>query len=556
MVVLERALGPSEVDTGITLWPFATRALLELGLTDRELSALGGPLERLVNLDAKGRVLSEVDLRPPWGEPLGHDVHRARLETALTEALGVERIRYGARCVGVKADAVSATALLEDGSAVSGDILVGADGVRSVVRRHVAGPVPIRSAAVGVWRGNAELDQTVVPAGIHIRIYGPGGVFGVARLDQRRVRWYAGGRRDIADRGTAPEVQARFGRWCEPAAAALAATPEDNLLFNDTPRVRPLRRWTRSRVALLGDAAHAALPTLGASGGLAIADAVALGRALARTPRGDKALVEYARERQPIGRRAQWEAEAFGLVLAPSRPRLVRTRNRMLGPPFAAIQRRGVEHLVCGAERPFVAHLFGSRADSGSGAAVDGLDPEPGTPVALCLSALRHATGAERGPMELHSRRVLHIAEWLAAARGWNADREVLACAALLHDIGLYDEWWSGRAYVVDSRRAGEQILASRWSSDRLDRCLAAIEFHHAVGEVHRHGEEAELIRSADLVDITAGLVRSGLPRARLRVLFGELPRTGFPAHMAGLIARRSVQRPTSWLGVFSSGGA
>ncbi len=356
VLVLERDAGPSGVDTGITLWSFAMRALRQLGLDDAE--RVGAPLERLASYSANGRPLSDVDLRAPAREvgEASFDVHRADLQHALCELLGREQIRYGAACTDVRQEDDAAVAVLADGSEVRGRVLVGADGVRSVVRLQVAPKTRVQTSEIGVWRGVLELDERMLAPGMHLRIYGPGRVFGAARLDQRRVRWYAGGAVPAGTAGTWHEVAARFGGWCEPVASIIDASRNSDLLFNDTPRIRPLRRWARGRVALVGDAAHAALPTLGVSGGLALADGVALGAALG-LGLDAAALDAYARERGAVGRRIQREAQAVALVLMPRRPRLLRVRDRLLKPPFAWIQERGVAHLSRGALTPAVADL-------------------------------------------------------------------------------------------------------------------------------------------------------------------------------------------------------
>jgi hypothetical protein len=145
------------------------------------------------------------------------------------------------------------------------------------------------------------------------------------------------------------------------------------------------------------------------------------------------------------------------------------------------------------------------------------------------LDALRAATGEPGGPMERHCIRQFLIAERLGLDGGLEVDREVLLCAAFIHDAGLYPGVATSGVYTHDGRVLGERTLAPfGWERRRLVRCLDAIEQHHALRARWDWGNEVELTRRSDLVEVSAGLVRYGLSRAWLRELFREIPRLGF----------------------------
>ena len=123
--------------------------------------------------------------------------------------------------------------------------------------------------------------------------------------------------------------------------------------------------------------------------------------------------------------------------------------------------------------------------------------------------------------MERHCVRLFRIAERMGEGLPGEADREVLLCAAYLHDAGLFPGVKSDDVYVTDGRRLAERVLAPfAWEPERLRRCLDAIELHHETRAQWDLGPEVELTRRADLVDVTRGLVRFGVPRAWLRSLF------------------------------------
>jgi hypothetical protein len=145
-----------------------------------------------------------------------------------------------------------------------------------------------------------------------------------------------------------------------------------------------------------------------------------------------------------------------------------------------------------------------------------------------CLAALRDATGTVDDPMERHCVRQFLIAERMAADRDIDVDRELLLCATFLHDAGLYPSTSTGDVYVADSRRLAERTLAPfGWEPARLARCLDAIEQHHAQRSRWDWGAEVELVRRADLIELSGGLVNFGVSRGWLRGLFREVPRKG-----------------------------
>jgi predicted hydrolase (HD superfamily) len=171
---------------------------------------------------------------------------------------------------------------------------------------------------------------------------------------------------------------------------------------------------------------------------------------------------------------------------------------------------------------------------------------------AAALEKLREITGASGGPMERHGLRVFLIADRLATARGAQVDREVLLIAGLLHDVGLYDEASHGGVYVREGAEFTADLLRKQgWDEERVRLCFDAIERHHETRSQWDRGAEVELIRRADLVDLTSGLVRFGLSRGWLRDLFRSVPRNG-TYRMIGLgVGKLLVQRPLTFPRIF-----
>lgn len=169
-----------------------------------------------------------------------------------------------------------------------------------------------------------------------------------------------------------------------------------------------------------------------------------------------------------------------------------------------------------------------------------------------CLAELRALCGEQDGPMERHGVRVYEIASELARRRGLDADAELLACVAWLHDAGLYPGAASADTYVMDGRRLLARVLDSfDWPAERVGLAGDAVERHHELRPQWKRGAEVELIRRADLVDISGGAVRFGLDRRWLRDLSARVPRAGLVPEIARLVGGALRHRPLTMLEIF-----
>ncbi|HKJ35262.1 MAG TPA: HD domain-containing protein [Solirubrobacterales bacterium] len=169
------------------------------------------------------------------------------------------------------------------------------------------------------------------------------------------------------------------------------------------------------------------------------------------------------------------------------------------------------------------------------------------------LVRLRELAGADDGPMERHGLRCFLICERLAEQRGVEIDRELLLVASILHDIGLYDGASQGGVYVTDGRDFAAELLAGRdgWSEARTARCLDAIERHHELRPQWDAGVEVELLRRADMVELSRGLIGFGAGRAWLSQLWRAVPREGTYREIGKMVLKAARERPASLPRIF-----
>jgi 2-polyprenyl-6-methoxyphenol hydroxylase-like FAD-dependent oxidoreductase len=302
LVVLEQAPALQEVGAGLSLWPNAVHALRHLDVWDA-VEALGAHIGRGDVLDRRGVLLHGSSTRPVeerFGAPVTM-VHRADLQSLLRASLHGEQLRLGVRCVRVDQDASGVEVVLSDGSVERGDVAVGADGLRSVVRASTLADGPPGYSGLTAWRAVVTVDAPLAARVAGSESWGDGSVFGMQRLPGDRVYWYAATRAGqgeaASSAGHRADLLDRFGGWHDPVPALVRATEEAAVLRNDLYDRPPPRRLASGRVALLGDAAHPMLPYLGQGACQAITDGVALSMALGGTPDIRTALEAYTDRR-------------------------------------------------------------------------------------------------------------------------------------------------------------------------------------------------------------------------------------------------------------------
>ncbi len=169
------------------------------------------------------------------------------------------------------------------------------------------------------------------------------------------------------------------------------------------------------------------------------------------------------------------------------------------------------------------------------------------------LAALRDATGETDGVMERHTLRCFLFCELLAEKHNADLDREVMLCASLLHDIGIYDMVSEGGVYTDEGGEFARKLgLQHGWDDRRADLCAQACARHHAVRKQWEHGAEVEVLRLADRIEVSGGLSRAGLSRGQIKSVFGEVSREGFYAGVLHVVWPSLRSRPLKTAKIFS----
>jgi 2-polyprenyl-6-methoxyphenol hydroxylase-like FAD-dependent oxidoreductase len=311
---------------GLAVQPNAMRALRRLGVADA-VERAGAVIPRFQYRDQHGALLCDVDLAAVWAG-VGPFVGIAR--HALHEILRPGRCRSGVAVTGLIQVDEEVYVSFDDGTTGTYDLVVGADGVGSVVRRYAVdgGPEPVHSGQVA-WRSLAP----VRPAGLDGVQFWLGGdrFFGLCPVGGGATYGFG----NLADVGRPEPIVGRRRRLAEQFAGFGAPVREYLAAVDGDVHCAPVEwlpgvAWGRGRVVLVGDAAHAMSPMMGQGGCMAIEDAVVLAEELRSHVRVPTALTAFADRRRA---RVQWvrsRSEALGdLVRRPAgvRDRMLRERG-------------------------------------------------------------------------------------------------------------------------------------------------------------------------------------------------------------------------------------
>lgn len=311
--VHEAASELRETGAGLTLGRGAQHVFRDLGI-QREVAAIACPAGALPFLHYQNARLlmgapDEGDGRPDDGaSDIVRHCYRADLQTVLiaaAERLGVA-IHTGRRLTGLEQTPNTVTAHFADGSSAAGSVLVGADGVRSAVRALLLPGDEPRYTNHLAYRFLVPADQAA-PLMAHGRsaiFIGPKRTFNRYTMAGGKVVNCAGlvETDEVVGEGwsisaSRAEVAAAFAGW-HPDVLGLIEQAGPIIKWGLYERT-PLPRWSVGRVTLLGDAAHAMLPFLGAGAAMAIEDGWALARALQVEPEVETALARYEAARRP-----------------------------------------------------------------------------------------------------------------------------------------------------------------------------------------------------------------------------------------------------------------
>jgi salicylate hydroxylase len=322
--VYEQAPELAEVGAGITLSPNAARVLVHLGLREG-LDRLGfvPPKQWTQNMQT-GEVLVERErgaaMEAQYGAPYTH-LHRADLHGLLADAL--LDVDPAAILLDYRLTAIDPQGIMRfaNGAEVQGDVVIGADGVKSIVRDQLFETQPPLFTGQVAWRGVVPLealpyDVQALPPGIWIgekRLFMRYPMRGGKLINYAAfVNLEGWDQEGWAIASTIEELMGHYADAEPHLKAMIAATPADQLYKWALHAREPLSTWVAGSTTLLGDAAHGMLPFMGQGAATSIEDGLVLARCLSEFA-PDEALRRYEAARRERTTTIQTQSRLLGL---------------------------------------------------------------------------------------------------------------------------------------------------------------------------------------------------------------------------------------------------
>jgi len=325
--IAEQASSLSEVGAGIQMSANAMKVLDRLGLRATLEPHAVRPKAFEFRRFNDGELLHRLPLGEPHEQRHGapyfqlhrHDLHDALRATV--QALDAQALVLDARAIALHEAVDAATVSFERGDPWRADLVVGADGIKSIVRRHTVGlDDPVFTGQVA-WRCTVPIERVAPslrtdlvstvwcgPRNHAVTYYLRGGQLlnfvGCVEREADEESW--------TTRRPWHELDDDYVGWHPMVRAVIDAVDRDQCFRWALNRRTPIERWSSARTTLLGDAVHATLPYMAQGAAMAIEDAAVLSRALELDVPLDEQLVTYHRHRGPRTARVIRESDEMG----------------------------------------------------------------------------------------------------------------------------------------------------------------------------------------------------------------------------------------------------
>ena len=293
------------VGAALSIWQNGVKCMRHLGM-GHIMDELGGPMHNLAYQDGfTGNIMTQFSLKPLL-EAVSErpcPVSRADLQSQMIDFWGRDKVQFGKRIEKVEQTDTSVTAYFTDGTKATGDMMIAADGTRSVVRAHVLGKeLDRRYAGYVNWNGLVDIDTNIAPADQWTTFVGEGKRVSIMPIAGGRFYFFFDVPLPLGlkeDRTTViTDLKGYFKGWAKPVQTLIDAIDPETTNRIEIHDITPFDTLVKGNIALLGDSAHSTTPDIGQGGCSALEDSVVLGQCFADTHDIHTAIQHYEEKRR------------------------------------------------------------------------------------------------------------------------------------------------------------------------------------------------------------------------------------------------------------------
>lgn len=319
---------------GLTLWNNATGALQSMGLIEEIYESSKIICESSLTTSS-GKILATIPLKELATKYGTYTVGilRSNLHHILASKLKQTEIKTGYNLVNLKETSEEVIAYFENGHEEAGELLVGADGIYSAVRNKLFPNHDLRFSGYEAWRGICSYTNQYTKSGYTFESWGNGKRFGFIPMSDSLVYWYA--TRNTSENLRESQISKEqliysFREFVQPVPTIIAGTKETDITRKLIYDFKPLQNWSKGRVVLIGDAAHATTPNLGQGACMALEDSVVLAECLEQDENlfdAVKAFEEKRKNRAKLILNSSW---MYGKIAQMENSFLCKVRNMLV----------------------------------------------------------------------------------------------------------------------------------------------------------------------------------------------------------------------------------
>lgn len=277
VIVYESAAEIKPVGAGIGIANNAMQVFKKLGINEKIENA-GVKVSSMNITDHKLRSLSVMDLNEfevKYGV-CNISIHRAVLQNILAEEIGFENIKLSKRLLKIEQNE-NVKLFFEDGSIETADVVIAADGIKSLVRNQLFDRSQMRDTKQICWRGVSKVLLPKDYKNKAVEAWGKGKRFGFVQINSQDIYWYAVVNESLINQHD-NDLEDLFSDFSNDVLNIIESTSNGTVIKNGIIDLKPIHKWYNKNVCLLGDAAHATTPNLGQGACQAIEDAYLLAK--------------------------------------------------------------------------------------------------------------------------------------------------------------------------------------------------------------------------------------------------------------------------------------